>query len=413
MDDLRNIVGHGRNMDNSLWYIVSDRSMATGQLTPKSGQRVTITPNTYCHRCSQEQCGHLDFAAELEKILDQELAEAIEQKFSWLEINGQSYDCTCRSFKTLPDQDCVHILSLKHFEEELKTNREHIVPQKEEEITRLTGHIKQLESKAKEYSQDKTALEEQIKELESGIESAEERARSQLENEIKVLKENYQTANDLSQRNDEERQQAQAQLKDEKAELRQYVSILEEENDRLEKDRIRLEQAVAREIQGKQKAALTAEGLSSQRFAALYSLSRNLQNYVLALAEMEPDKITELLAPVIYAQIPASQKQPSEKIQLGTKEHHHPRGYDSFLEKIARIETVNQIKPSWSESTPETGLKNIYRPNETMPTGQPADCWTILMVYSGGDFGCRLYVETTARNKVEVELIAKEVLKKF
>ena len=186
MDDLRNIVGHGRNMDNSLWYIVSDRSMATGQLTPKSGQRGTITPNTYCHRCSQEQCGHLDFAAELEKILDQELAEAIEQKFSWLEINGQSYDCTCRSFKTLPDQDCVHILSLKHFEEELKTNREHIVPQKEEEITRLTGHIKQLESKAKEYSQDKTALEEQIKELESGIESAEERARSQLENEIKV-----------------------------------------------------------------------------------------------------------------------------------------------------------------------------------------------------------------------------------
>ena len=47
-----------------------------------------------------------------------------------------------------------------------------------------------------------------------------------------------------------------------------------------------------------------------------------------------------------------------------------------------------------------------------MPNGQKANSWTILMVYSSGDFGCRLYVETTARNKVEAKLVSKEIEKK-
>ncbi|MBT4538789.1 hypothetical protein HOI26_02585 [Candidatus Woesearchaeota archaeon] len=397
MDDLRNVIGHGQNNDGSKWYIVSDKNKVTGKLW-KAGQRVTVTPDSDCQKCEEYTCGHLDLATELETILDQELIETIKERIIWPKINGENYSCTCLDFRNSSEEDCIHISSYKHFDNALKTDQEGFITQKKADIEALTEQIAELKSDLNHYEQEKESLRSKVKNLNSQLKNSDQESKEEIRKRIEQAEEKYQ--------------QATTQLKDKIDQQEQTIIHLNNQEEELIQSNLMLEEKVETEVKRVNKAELIANGLSKRRFNLLYQLPEETQGYILGLGTLEPETINDILAPVIYAQIPTSNTPPKTKIRFGTKEHHRSKGYKPFLEKIAQIKTINSINPSWSESTNGSEIKAIYQPNDTMPNGQKANSWTILMVYSSGDFGCRLYVETTARNKVEAKLVSKEIEKK-
>jgi DNA repair exonuclease SbcCD ATPase subunit len=362
MKELRSIIGHGQDdNDGFRWYIVSDLNPKTGKQM-RSGQKV-----------------------------------------------AESLSCTCADFRNT-QKECIHILSVRNFEEDIRTKpREELNAQKAEEIEALRRRIEELESEKNRYRGEKESRDKEIQNLKLELEDKEDAVQEtniQKAEEIEALRSKIDELESKSDRDsgekesrDKEIQNLKLELKDKESEVQQINKIMEEK----EAER--------------QKAVSIAEMLSRKKFASLYKLSKEIQSYILGLAELEPEKIKEaiipVVGPVIYGKIPRSETECRDKVIWGKREHHRPRRFEEFAQKIAEIDTIDQITVSREVRTNDTHIKGIYGPGRSLPYGQKNDGWTIHMVYSGSDFGVNLYLRTMARNDLEAELIRGTVENKI
>ncbi len=397
MEDLRKIIGYGQDKKQKFkWYIVSEGLRKKDGQPKLSGLQVRVFTETYCPQCRDKLCGHIGSLLIFESKFDEEsfqtILKALQEEIPGLKFGEKHYFCMCEG---LPHKEieCSHVACVKYFEAELANKGERLKTQREEEIRALQNKAASLEATAARYLQERQELNTEITSLKAQLTTIEDKAHAELEKKLKEKEKEYESINNQFRSTIEELQQAKDRIEGEKSVLEKINNELKEKLDQEKKARY--------------KAVSIAESLKRARSSQ--AIPKEIIPYLSVLAELGEKKLNQRLGDLIYSNIPVSKKAWKEKINLGKLEHHQPRRLMKYLEKKARIKTIDQITSSHLDSSKETHFKKIYTPQENMPNGQKTDCWTIHWVYSDGDIGVNLYFKTTARNQVEAKLIVEKI----
>ncbi|MBW2969128.1 hypothetical protein KY314_03355 [Candidatus Woesearchaeota archaeon] len=299
-------------------------------------------------------------------------------------LNDNQYLCSCSIPPfTEQEEDCIHIRSLKHTEQEVLTKGKEIIPEKEKEIRKLKDKINSLETAKNNYQDSNNYLLEQINALKIEKQKAKESALKGIEEKIVNMQSKITSQKEEIEKINQEKDDFMLESMEKEQSLEQYNRMIKEE---LKKEKTK-----------SYNANLIAESIKKA--------NGSYSEEVSVLDKIDEDLIIERLYDVIYKNISDSGKKPKDKIKLGKVEHSKPKQFDSFVEKLANDKKIDEINCTSLATCKKTIIKDYYSPGSAMPNTLTANNWVIHLVYSKDNFASDLYLKTTAKDRLEAKVI--------
>lgn len=363
----------------------------------------------------------------------------IGRKVRFITGTGE-YLCSCSHPAFARQQeDCSHITALKYLQDELNAKGQEIVPEKKERIEDLKDKIQELEALREVQAHEQEALGNQIRTYQSELGTATERTgmlegriqelealrREQLnENEalnsdLEDIKGEYKAIEETKKRLEgniadveREKNTITAQLNQTIGEKEGKIHDLSLKEEELSLTIEILKEKLEETKREKYAAQTIIDGFKQAKYATPPAgIPPGFEDFAAAISAIPEEVLLERLCDDIYSNIPDSDRENKDKVQIGTCEHGEPKLFKEFITKLSSFGKVYQINSSFQCSDKTTRIKGVYAPGDMLPSSQKTDAWTVHMVYSNHGKSTNLYLKTTARNKVEARAVAQFIEK--